>query len=76
MPEIGGCEKLRYGCCLTRVNFDSSSRHHMTQVRDFGLCEGAFLEVSIKLMFPQQVQDLLEVNTMLLGDFAIDENII
>jgi hypothetical protein len=48
----------------------------MTQVRDFGLCEGAFLEVSIKLMFPQQVQDLLEVNTMLLGGFTIDENII
>jgi hypothetical protein len=48
----------------------------MTQVCDFGLCEGAFLEVGIELMLAQKAQNLLQVVTMVLGGFTIDEDII
>jgi hypothetical protein len=48
----------------------------MTQVCDFGLGEGAFLEIGIELMLSQKVQNLLQVFTMLLRGFTIDEDII
>jgi hypothetical protein len=48
----------------------------MTQVLQLTFGKGALLEVSVQLIFPQQVQNLTEMLSMLFRRLALDEDVV